>query len=1580
LWFLLAAVSAQGQTYITTVNANAQPQAAAANLVTDKVYVANNLTDSSSGSITVINGATNSFVNIVDPSASRPIAVAVNSLTNKIYVANTNSNNVTVIDGSTDTIKTTVTVGTSPVALAVNPLTNKIYVANQNDGTVSVIDGSTDTVTATDTVGSTPGALAVNPVTNLIYVANFYSTGTNNISVINGVSNAVTQVSDAKGTDPIAVAVNPVTNTAYVANAGSAYVSVIRGTALTADVSVSYTQSNLAVNPVTNQIYVTCGLNNAIYIINGSTNGTSFIQPDYSNDWTAVAVDPLNNTIYAANNYNNTVTVVSGATNTITATLSDPNASNPYAVAINPVTDRIYVANFNSSNLTVIDGASYATTSVDDPSASNTEAVVVNPVTNTAYVANSGSNNVSVITGATLLTDVSVGSDPVAEGGNPVTNTLYVANNASNSVSVISGATNTVIATVADPSAIAPDAVAVNPVTNTIYVANYGSNNVTVITGATNTFTDIADPTAGGPYAVAVNPVTNTIYVANYTSGTVSVFAGDTNTLIAALGVGTNPAALAVNTVTNMIYVANYGSNNVSVINGATNTVVATVTDTSASEPIAVAANPVTNMIYVANNGSTANSDFPSTVTVINGANNTPTSIADPLGSFPTAVAVNPATNKIYVANTGPTYCCIDDGESVIPVTVIDGATNALAYSPIPDATVTPTAVAVNSAAGNIYVAATESESAYGSTTVIAEQQVATIPITTTVTALANDQTGSLTPTFNFTAANTFTAAPIDNLLFQLDTWPGAWPVGTSLGSGSFTGTTSTLQPGLHILYAYSTEGEEGTSTNTGLETSPLIGNITAYPFLVAAPEASLSPSSLTFGSDGAGIPVDTTTPEQTVTLTNNGSVPLAVTAVALGGSVPGNYSETDNCVASSPIAAGNTCTINVTFTPTTTGTVSATLLVTDNSGDVPGTQHQVSLTGTAVQATSATTVTPSITSSVFGESVTFTATVTPNTPLAPTGAVTFKDGTTTLCSAVTLTSGQATCATAALAIATHSIAASYTGDTKFTASSNAAAPLSFIVGKASSSVGVGSSVNPSVPGQSVTFTATVTVAAPGAGTPTGSVTFNEGATAICTSVTLPTSGQATCATSALAVGQHSITAVYSGDSHFLGDTSPSYSQTVNLDPTTTKITANTPNPSVVGQPVLVSFTVAVSPPGTGTITTTDTVTVKDITGASCTATLAAGSCILAPKTVGADTLTATFNGDASFAASSSAGTAQTVNPAATTTTITGTTPSSPMLGQPLTVNYTVVVNAPGGGTIPGTDTVTVTDSTGASCTGTVAAGSCALTPKSVGADSLSAKFGGDANYAKSTGTVTASLAIVQSSFNLTGLAATTTPDQPTSVGVALGSPATADLNGTLTLTFTSKAADTSAGYIDPMTCFIDASNQCVTQLNFTIPAGTNTATLPNSGTVQQGTTAGTIIVTLTALTAGGTSVLPQPAPSLSVVVPTLPPVIKSVSIVNETSTGFSVQVTAYSTPRDLANATFVFTAASGTDLDGTSPPAVALGPTAQPYFASANGALGGGTFVLTVPFTYSGDTSALGSVAVTLSNSMGLSSPLTGQ
>src|SRR5581483_9963775 len=147
------------------------------------------------------------------------------------------------------------------------------------------------------------------------------------------------------------------------------------------------------------------------------------------------------------------------------------------------------------------------------------------------------------------------------------------------------------------------------------------------------------------------------------------------------------------------------------------------------------------------------------------------------------------------------------------------------------------------------------------------------------------------------------------------------------------------------------------------------------------------------------------------------------------------------------------------------------------------------------------------------------------------------------------------------------------------------------------------------------------------------------------------------------------------------GSASAAASHTVDKASTTTTITSDTPDPSVVGQAVTVAFSVAVTSPGAGT--PTGNVTVTDGT-VSCTGTVAAGSCSLTITSAGPKSLTATYAGDANFNGSASAAASHTVDKASTTTTITSDTPDPSVVGQAVTVAFSVTVNAPGTGTPTG--------------------------------------------------------------------------------------------------------------------------------------------------------------------------------------------------------------------------------------------------------------------------------------------------------
>jgi YVTN family beta-propeller protein len=120
---------------------------------------------------------------------SYPYGVAISPDNTTVYVANINSNNVSVIDTTTNTVTATVPVGQWPSGVAVAPDGPRVYVTNKGINAISVIDTATNNVTATVSVGNQPSGVAVTPDGTKVYVMNM---GSNNVSIINTATNTAT--------------------------------------------------------------------------------------------------------------------------------------------------------------------------------------------------------------------------------------------------------------------------------------------------------------------------------------------------------------------------------------------------------------------------------------------------------------------------------------------------------------------------------------------------------------------------------------------------------------------------------------------------------------------------------------------------------------------------------------------------------------------------------------------------------------------------------------------------------------------------------------------------------------------------------------------------------------------------------------------------------------------------------------------------------------------------------------------------------------------------------------------------------------------------------------------------------------------------------------------------------------------------------------------------------------------------------------------------------------------------------------------------------------------------------------------
>lgn len=655
-------------------------------------------------------------------------------------------------------------------------------------------------------------------------------------------------------------------------------------------------------------------------------------------------------------------------------------------------------------------------------------------------------------------------------------------------------------------------------------------------------------------------------------------------------------------------------------------------------------------------------------------------------GSTPTqaqTITFPPLTTPVQVGDTA-TLAATSDSGLPVSYTVTGPATvsgNTLSYTGPGTVVVTAT-----QAGNSTYEAAVP----VSQTITVQSNLVAT---TTAINAVSSSTFGaSVTLSATVTPASG-TTVPTGSVTFQ----SGTTLLGTAQlnSSGVATLSTAALPVGSDAVvasYAGDSNYQASASANFNIAVS------TATPVVTAGanPGSSTYGSSVALSATVAGVGNGVTAPTGNVTFydgttqlgvstLNNGSASFTIASLGAGShNITASYAGDANYAAASSAALPLTVSkaaVQVGFTPSSTSltygsSVAAQVTVTNAGGAQPsgvvtfydgtnpagtatlqsgaanfafsslvGGTHSLSASyagdandNAAVSAAQTVTVNPAATTMTLGASggsgvpVTLTATIAHTAgSAAPTGSVTFYDGTTVLGTAQPNASGVAVFATSTLASGPHSVTAAYSGDANYEASSTSA--VNITVTTIPTSTSVLSSTAAATVGSPVSFTATVTHAS-GAATPTGTVTFFDGASQL-GSAALGNGGAAVLTTSSLAIGNHTITATYSGDSIYAGSSSPA-GATVSITTvaTTTTLAGNSNNGTlVVGSTLTLTVNVsgAVGTPQ-GTVTLTDgtttlgTLTLQNGAGTYSTSTLA----------IGTHAITASYAGNGTFAASQS--------------------------------------------------------------------------------------------------------------------------------------------------------------------------------------------------------------------------------------------------------------------------------------------------------------------------------------------------------
>jgi hypothetical protein len=459
------------------------------------------------------------------------------------------------------------------------------------------------------------------------------------------------------------------------------------------------------------------------------------------------------------------------------------------------------------------------------------------------------------------------------------------------------------------------------------------------------------------------------------------------------------------------------------------------------------------------------------------------------------------------------------------------------------------------------------------------------------------------------------------------------------------------------------------------------------------------------------------------------------------------------------------------------------------------------------------------------------------------------------------------------------------------------------------------------------------------------------------------TTGSATATSQpfSLAIGTRAIGAAWAGNVNFTGS-NPTGSQIVVGVASVTTL-ASSKNPSLFGDSV--TFTVKVGAGLNSGSTTTPTGTIVLLDGTNTLASGAVddtGTYTFTTTTLSAatHTIAANYSGDALYS-TSTATLSQVVN--AAVPVVSSFTPSTATLGS-------------------GATTITVTG-TGFIGTSVVQVNGTAILTTLVNPTTLTATI--PASYFTTVGTLAITvynpapvdMASTPVNFTVTAPAPipivvvppTSQPGTQPSITLSLSQPYPVDITATVTLNF---AASTTPAIDDPNIVFEATGSRTE---NVTIPAGS--VTVPPI-LLQAGTVAGTITVPIT-LIAGGANVTPA---SLQPGVIVVPPSIPSISSVTTTRKGnqLTVVMHGFSNTREMVNAKFHFTPAAGASLDTTDLTIVGDTIFNANWFQTTTSYQYGSTFTYTQIFNTSDDATAIGSVDVTLTNTIGASDMKTTQ
>ena len=495
---------------------------------------------------------------------------------------------------------------------------------------------------------------------------------------------------------------------------------------------------------------------------------------------------------------------------------------------------------------------------------------------------------------------------------------------------------------------------------------------------------------------------------------------------------------------------------------------------------------------------------------------------------------------------------------------------------------------------------------------------------TTTVTpSTTTPAIGATLPvTISVTPASINTALPTGTVTVSVDGVAATVQAVTSSNPATASVTLASLAPGSHTITA-TYAGDSYYASSTSASVTVTVPKITTT--LVATPTATAT------ANTALGVNL-TLTPARSYTTLPTGTISLTLDGTS---------------VSTATVVSGSPATATATV-PATSMTPGTHVLAAAYAGDTNyATSTSAGTTLTIAKSATTTTLMPSTLTPTAGGSMTVTVSVSTTNPQTalPSGTVTlYEDG--VAAGTATLTTGSPSTATVTLSLVsagTHVLYASYAGDTYYTTSNSST--VSIAAAKGASVTTLTASPTTLTAGTAETLTATVAPASSVSGTTytlTGSVSFYDGSTLLGTAVV--SANTATLSVTLKTNINHSITAIYAGDTNWIGSTSSVLTLSASTLPTTTVLTSNystaPPGVAIVLTAIVTPTTVSSTETNpTGLVIFYDGTTVLGtvaLAASSSTANTSVAALTTSTLPGGTDSVYAVYQGDNYYTASAS--------------------------------------------------------------------------------------------------------------------------------------------------------------------------------------------------------------------------------------------------------------------------------------------------------------------------------------------------------